>query len=328
MSRPRSRKFFFVSSLVAIGVLALSVAVVVARVSGRSAPRPSTEEAAVGPTGSVRLALNLPGDSKLDAVGYVVQSAKNVVIARGSLPVPAPPTAVLTQDVVLPVGQGARVSFVGSTRVDGVPRATFLGQKTFDVTAGQATEVQLTSGGAAGAGPLVDGASRSGASGASAITGKALTCQSCQLSSAQPLCDPPNLTATSNMHPQTGEQTGIGWGCGTLATEPARKACLALFQCLSATDCEQGGQNPVMGCYCGTASAVPCLAGDGVNGPCLSLYHAAAAASPEGPPEGATGPQLSRFIAIAASDPTTPIGLADNLRKCAIDSHCQVCDEL
>jgi hypothetical protein len=120
----------------------------------------------------------------------------------------------------------------------------------------------------------------------------------------------------------------LGWGCATLGTDAARAACVALLHCLNVNDCEKRGQNPVMGCYCGTSPAGPCLGGEGINGACIAAYQAAASASAGGPAPGSSTAQLSRFIALAASDPSTPIGLADNVRKCAMDTPCDICSAL
>src|SRR4029079_11815941 len=101
-----------------------------------------------------------------------------------------------------------------------------------------------------------------------------------------------------------------------------------LLHCLNVNDCEKRGLNPVMGCYCGAPAAGPCLGGQGSNGVCIPQYQAAAAASPGGPSASASAAELSKFIAIAAADPTTPIGLADNIRKCAVDTPCDLCSAL
>jgi hypothetical protein len=38
--------------------------------------------------------------------------------------------------------------------------------------------------------------------------------------------------------------------------------------------------------------------------------------------------ELSLFIATSHGDPTTPIGLADNIKQCALDGQCGACDSL
>lgn len=327
MSRASSRRFVAASVLL---VIALSGAGVVALVKHSNGKRSAVVDvpseqvlpaeappAPAGPPGQVKLTLRLPPGSALAAVGYVVQSAANVVSARGTIPIADPSATSVSQELTVPSGLGQSVTFVGSVsgtaENGGAGRSVFLGRQRLDVPAGGRAEVSFSSGGVgSGAGATNDHES----------------CQACQLASAVPLCDPPNLTATSSQDPRTGEQTGIGWGCGTLPTQGARAACTALLHCLNAHDCEKGGRNPVMGCYCGNATAVPCFAGEGVDGPCIPEYEAAAAASVGGPAAGASASQRARFIATEASNPTTAIGLADNLRKCAIDTPCQVCEAL
>lgn len=335
MSLGSSKTFVSVSVLLAIALSGAGVVAVVNHSRGkRGAANEDTPAQLVlpseappapdGPPGRVKLTLQLPPGSALAAVGYVVQSAANTVAARGTIPVTDPSVTSVSQELLLPSGRGQSVTFVGSvsgtTENGGASRSVFLGRQPLDVPAGGRAEVGFSAGTSSG------GASHG--VGLTGAKGDDESCQACQLASAVPLCDPPNLTATSSQDPRTGEQTGIGWGCGTLQSPGARAACTALLHCLNVQDCEKGGRNPVMGCYCGSASATSCFAGQGIDGPCVAEYNAAAAASVGGPAAGATVSQLSRFIATAAADPTTAIGLADNVRKCAIDTPCEVCEAL
>lgn len=328
MQRTGSRRFVASAVLAAI---VLSGAAVVALVKVTSSHRRAassgdveapaalpSETPAAGPPGKVKLSLRLPPGSALSAVGYVVQSGTNSVAARGSIPIPDPAAASVSQEVTVPSGPNQTVTFLGSVANGGANRTVMLGRQTFDVPANGTAEVSFSAGTGAGSGAT--------ASGGGTTNGE--SCQACQLASAVPLCDPPNLTATSSQDPRTGEQTGIGWGCQTLGTPAARSACAALLHCLNSYDCEKGGRNPVMGCYCGSADAQKCFVGEGIDGPCIAAYVAAAAASPEGPAASASASQRSRFIATAAADPTTAVGLADNIRKCAIDTPCEICEAL
>jgi hypothetical protein len=333
MSRAGSKRFLVLSLSLGIALLGTAVATFVGHSSRRrEVPSPSDEVAAPnvaqireGP-GRVGLSLALPAGSALSSVAYAVLSAGRVVIARGNIPVGDPSVTTLSQSLVLPAGKADTVTFVGTSSAAGTRRTKFLGSKTFDVVPGQATEVAFTAAAsaatelaAAGVGTPTDnlGAGESG-----------LACQSCELSSGQGICDSPNITATSATNPQTGEQTGIGWGCGTLPDAKAQAACGALLRCLNATDCGHKGENPVTGCYCGAAAPDACIGGVGITGACIAEYQAAAAASPGGPAPGASGGQLSQFIATAAGDPTTPVGLADNIKHCAAETHCDACGAL
>lgn len=335
MSRGSSKTFVAGAVLLAIALSGAGVVAVVNHTRGkRAAPSGvATNElvlpaeappAPTGPPGRVKLTLQLPPGSALGAVGYVVQTAANTVAARGSIPIADPSVTSVSQELVLPSGRGQSVTFVGSvpgtSENGGASRSVFLGRQALDVPAGGKAEVSFSAGTSSG--------KSGGGLGLTGAKGDDESCQACQLASAVPLCDPPNLTATSSQDPRTGEQTGIGWGCGTLQSAGARAACTALLHCLNVQDCEKGGRNPVMGCYCGSASATSCFAGQGIDGPCIAEYNAAAAASVGGPAAGATVSQLSRFIATVAADPTTAIGLADNIRKCAIDTPCEVCEAL
>jgi len=321
--------------------VALGIVVALFVVRPWSAPPPESshalEEAAAPPSeltiqrgvGQVRLTFALPAETALSALAYAVVSASDIVIARGNVAVDqAHPTAQM-QVVPLPAGQGNRLTVVGTSNVDGVKRTVHLGSRVFDVVPGQETAVNFTPGvgagepspeiAAAGTGLVVPGA---------ASADDATACQSCELSSAQGICDSPNITATSSVNPQSGEQTGIGWGCGTLRDPKAQAACQALLHCLNVNDCSHPGQNPVTGCYCGGAAADQCIGGQGINGACVPEYQSAALVSAGGPPVGAPGGQLSQFIATASSDPTTPIGLANNIKHCATETHCDACGTL
>jgi hypothetical protein len=292
------------------------------------------QAASAGAPGRVRLALNLPAGANLSAVSYVVQSSANTVLQRGTLPVEGPGVRTLSKEIVLPSGEGQTVTLVGTARSGSAARTVYLGRRTFEVVAGATKAVAVgASPATASSSAQADRESPRGAptaleAAASGPGRDTLACQSCELSSAQPICDPPNITATSSTNPATGEQTGVGWGCGTLGSGPARNACLALLRCIGASACGRRGENPVMGCYCGTATPELCIGGEGVTGPCITEYQAAARVSPGAPAATATGGELSRFIATESSNPSTPVGLADNLAQCALDTECDACSAL
>ena len=274
--------------------------------------------------GQISLAINVPPNAELSSVSYAVLSSGHVVLARGNVAVDPHAGVVTPPAITLPAGRGDTLTVVGHAKA-AAARTVYLGSRTFDVTPGGTTAVGF------GAGAGVDSPAPGGVvaaaapGGTSAATDSATACQSCELSSDQGICDSPNITATSSTNPQTGEQTGIGWGCGTLADAKARAACQALLHCLNANGCAKAGENPVTGCYCGNAAPDACIGGQGISGACIAEYQAAALASPGAPPSGTGGGQLSQFIATASSDPTTPVGLASNIEHCARETHCDAC---
>ncbi|MES1209380.1 MAG: hypothetical protein ABUS79_25870 [Pseudomonadota bacterium] len=285
----------------------------------------------------VRFALALPDSHAEGPIDYVVESSDHVRLATGTLPVPASPSdRVLVREVAVPPGNGHTVTF--TSRSPAAPGGTAtLATRSFDVVAGKIAEVSLAArstpappsdhGSLSRAAELAAGdeRTRTGTSSLTVGANGARDCQSCQLASTVGSCDRPLLTATSNTNAATGEQTGIGWGCGTLPSESAQRACTELIRCLGAHGCARGN-NPVIGCFCGTAAAAACIGGNGVDGVCIPEYRAAATASAGGPPATASVAQFARFIATAASDPTTAVGLADNIKQCAIAAGCGACD--
>ena len=275
--------------------------------------------------GRVRLAITVPSDLELTSVSYAVVNAGHIVVARGNAPVEKQTAIVAPPPIVLPDGKGYTLSVVGNSAVGGVKRATYLGSGAFEVASGHDTPVSLTP--TAGV-DHATGESVGAVIPAAVPVDNATACQSCELSSSQGSCASENITATSNTDPKTGDQTGVGWGCGTLAGPKARSACLALLHCLNVNGCGHPGENPVTGCYCGAASAEDCLGGQGITGACIAEYQAAAIASAGGPASGAGGGQLSQFVATASGDPTTPVGLANNIKHCAMETSCDACQTL
>ena len=335
MSRARP-KIFLVIPLVAAVCGALLIArlfVASPRHAGEGRGDESTAAAQAplpaGPQGlgRVKLAIKVPSDAELTSVSYAVVSAGQIVVARGNAPVEKQAGIVSPPAIVLPGGKGYRLSVVGNSTVGGVKRATYLGSGAFDVAAGHDTPVSFTPNAGVdratgeSAGAVV-------AAGTTAPVDNATACQSCELSSSQGICASENITATSNTDPKTGDQTGVGWGCGTLAEPKARSACLALLHCLNVNACAHPGENPVTGCYCGAAPAESCMGGQGITGACIAEYQAAAIASPGGPAPGAGSGQLSQFIATATGDPTTAVGLANNIEHCARETNCGACQAL
>ena len=312
-------KMVLLVGVVAAGVL-IAIAVA-ATPSARTRSKSSENDE------TVRLALSLPPGAVARSVGYVVKSSSNEGLASGSIVV-ADPKAPATVEVTLPPGTGDIVTLISDPEVNDGHGRHYLGTQTFDVVAGAANHVDVGAGSfapfQAGAGASNEG-STSGSTSVAASGGAAAgaaNCQACELASAQGRCDPELLTATWNPDPN-GNVTPT-WGCDTLSTAPQKAACLALLRCISSTHCGEG-DSPVAGCYCGSASAVPCFSGQGINGPCIPFYRAAAVVSADGPGATANDAELSRFVATFASNPKTPIGLADNVGECALVAHCDAC---
>jgi hypothetical protein len=332
MSRGRSNIFIVIPVAAGIGAAILLGRLLHETPRKSALPREQTSAAGTEPSaargvGQVRLAMTLPSDSGLSSLSYAVVSVRQVVVARGNAAVEQQSGVVATQALSLPGGEHYTLSVIGNSDAGGVKRAVYLGSHAFEVVAGQEAPVSFApnAGVDRSAGELPGAAV---AAGDSTSTGGALACQSCELSSGQGICDSPNVTATSSTDPRTGEQTGVGWGCGTLADAKARSACLALLHCLNVNGCGHPGENPVTGCYCGAAPAEDCMAGQGIDGACIAEYQAAAVASPGGPATGAGSGQISQFIATESGDPTTPVGLANNIKHCATETHCDACQTL
>jgi len=326
-------------SMVVLAVAALA-AVLIGTALIAVGPRRASRVSSDGERGTAIVSLSLPPFQVPTLVDYAVRSSGDALLAEGSLGIVAP-GAQLTRNLVLPSGKGHTVTFsahpTGAQPVGtGAPP---LAISTFDLVAGQTTQVRtrvatypgrpvtgatsLREAAAAieRAGPTETGAVSTG------IDDILPSCQRCQLANSTGSCDPPFLTAISNTNAATGEQTGIGWGCATLPTDAAQNTCVALLHCLNTHDCAHGA-NPVIGCYCGTAAPAACIGGSGIDGVCIDEYQAAATASPGGPSDTAAAAQLSRFIATVASDPSTGVGLADNIKQCAISARCGACEQL
>jgi hypothetical protein len=318
--RQAGRSLKGIVALLLIGASALAVAAVVGRRKVATAPAqpdvdPENAAAAIkiappiGLPGRIRFSVPLPSGAELASVSYFVQSPERVALAKGTVAVAADQSGPLSYTVTLPSVAGATVTFVGHPK-DPAHGLVLMGQEKFDVPPGATAEVAVAGGGTA---------APAGGDQPAAGVAKA-SCEACELASTQPLCDPPNLTATSKADPDTGEQTAIGWGCSTLTTSQARDTCVALLRCIESTGCGHAGENPVMACYCGEANAQACLAGQGISGACVAEYKAAAAAS-----GGTSAATESVFVATSASNPTTAVGLADNVARCALDSRCGGC---
>jgi hypothetical protein len=158
-------------------------------------------------------------------------------------------------------------------------------------------------------------------------------CQACELGadpSVVPSCDPAFLSALKD---QTGAP--VGWGIDTLGTDAERATGAALLHCLDVNDCAANaantgaGDNAALGCFCGAGIAsVACIGSGTVHGACLVEYEAAATATPGGPAACASLAAFSSFVATATSGSTGPIALVGNIKRCAIDARCTVCDGL
>jgi hypothetical protein len=123
-------------------------------------------------------------------------------------------------------------------------------------------------------------------------------CQACEMSSTS--CDPSLLTlpgATS------------GFGCDSF-TGALQSSCAALLDCIRSTHCATG-DDPTP-CYCGLGvDVVACATGTSApSGVCLAAYNAALAGGP-------TGSVVTLF-----TNPLSPIGIADNLLTCDVDTPC------
>ena len=336
MGRLPSKSLFVGSLLVGTALLTGAVVAVVKRTTRQSeSPAVATVDAPPPPKlapppserGSARFGLTLPPGSDISSVSYAVISPDRVVIARGTIPATGDGRPLESASIILPAGQRDTVTFVGSSKGPAV-RVSYLGTRTFEVEPGRTTKVDLPSATGGEGGAQLAALTGDTGDGKKTVSDPVLACQSCQLASQQPICNSPNITATSATDPNDGDQTGIGWGCSTLPDAKAQAACLALLRCLNANGCGRPGENPVSGCYCGGASPESCIGGVGITGACVAEYHAAAAASAGAPATGANAAALAQFIATAASDPTTAVGLADNVKHCAMETHCDACDML
>jgi hypothetical protein len=313
-----------VLSVTAIGFLVFGALRVLS--PKRSSPSDAEE-------GHVVLSLALQPGSPATYVGYIVKAATGAALTTGSIPV-KDPKVPLSVELALPSGKGDTVTFFSSTTENGRRADWHLGSRTFDVVPGQDARVDLgtvavgtPTGSATGNHSAENPAGASAGSvtaSASALTATtavgpgASSCQACELAAEQGKCDPGFLSGRSDDPPS--------WGCGTLATPVERTACAALLHCLNVADCAQGG-NPFLGCFCGSAGIQGCVAGSGVSGDCVSQYEAAAA-SAGGPPLGSPVAVLARYLITMGTNPRNPVGLADNIKECANQAHCDSCDDL
>jgi len=300
-----------------VGVVAASVLIAIAV---KATPSSRTRSKSPGEE-TVRLALSFPPGVVARSVGYVVKSSSDEGLASGSIVV-ADPKAPASVELTLPPGTGDTVTLISDPGVNDGQGQHYLGRQAFDVVAGAANHVDVDADRfapfQAGPGASNEGSTSVGASGGAG----AASCQACELASDRGRCDPELLTASWTPDPN-GHETPT-WGCDTLAAAPQKAACAALLHCLSSTHCGEG-DSPVAGCYCGSASAVPCFSGEGINGPCVPFYRAAAIVSAGGPGATANDAEVSQFVATFASNPKTPIGLADNVGECALVAHCDAC---
>jgi hypothetical protein len=187
-------------------------------------------------------------------------------------------------------------------------------------------------GGSAGAGGVVACAGATGgAGGTGGGNADALAaCAACELASTADSCEADFLTATRDA---TGNPTG--WGIATLETQAERDTGAALLHCVNVNQCAANadnsgpGSNTELGCFCGAGISVgDCLSGAGIHGPCIAEYEAAAAATPTGPAACSSLAAFAGFIATVTSNWKSPIGIANNVNRCAIDTPCPVCDTL
>lgn len=155
-------------------------------------------------------------------------------------------------------------------------------------------------------------------------------CAACELASTADSCEADFLTATRDA---TGNPTG--WGVATLETQAEKDTGAALLHCVNVNQCAANpdntgpGSNTELGCFCGAGVSVgDCLSGAGIHGPCIAEYEAAAAATPTGPAVCSSLAAFAGFIATVTSNWKSPIGIANNVNRCAIDTPCPACDTL
>ncbi|MES1209379.1 MAG: hypothetical protein ABUS79_25865, partial [Pseudomonadota bacterium] len=198
-------------------------------------------------------------------------------------------------------------------------------------TGGAATGGAAT-GGAATGGAATGGAATGGtAAGGSGPSATYLALQNAELASG---ADPVLLTATSDVDPETGEPTPIGWGPNTLPTQAERDTAFALIRRIAALHCSTNSTNtapgafPQLGCLLGVNAPLSNAFAGIFADPATSAvneYKAAAIAShlrptPTAAPVTAASSNvdIGNAIAAAATDPTTAVGLADNIVSVAI----------
>ncbi len=152
-------------------------------------------------------------------------------------------------------------------------------------------------------------------------------CAACELASSAPGCDPGLLSAASDP-----EGNALGWGVDSLPTQAARAAGTALLHCINAHACATSsdnkgpGDNAALGCFCGAGVTVEdCTSGAGIHGPCIAEYEAAATATPTGPPACSSLAAYSIFIAMVSSNWQSPVGIVDNVVRCAVNAPCPIC---
>lgn len=162
---------------------------------------------------------------------------------------------------------------------------------------------------------------------AGALGAATAACEACELASSAAGCDPGLLSAATDP-----EGNALGWGVDSLPTETARTTGRALLHCINEhacaanTDNNGPGNNAALGCFCGSGVSVEdCVAAAGVHGPCIVEYEAAATATPTGPPACAPLATYASFIATVSSNWQSPIGIADNVVRCAVNAPCPIC---
>ncbi len=325
--RPRSRFLITTTIVAAATVGALSFGAV--RFARRNHAAAGSDRG--GEQAALTLALALKPGSTASYVGYVVKSSSGNVLTTGSIAV-TDPKAALSADVVLPPGKGHVVTVFSSTNDDGRRADWHIGTRTFDVVPGQNPRLDFgtvtvgTPSGAASAPRRLDDTTTAANSAGTATGALSKTsgddakssCQACEFAKEQGKCDPDFLSARSESPPS--------WGCDTLLTPRERVACAALLHCLNVADCAREG-SPFLRCFCGASPLQACLAGQGVTGDCMAQYADAAETS-GGPAKGAPVADLARYLAQMGTNPRNPVGLADNIKECAVLAHCEVCNDL
>jgi hypothetical protein len=165
--------------------------------------------------------------------------------------------------------------------------------------------------GAGGNGGSAAGANGSGTAGAAGTaSGAAGKVASDGTGEDSPVCrDCENVncldpTTEENWEMPCGNDTTPA-AAGPAKGTPKNILCYNLLSCMRRNKCAEGDEPK--GCYCGTATSIPCITGQ-ANGPCIPEFAAASEST-------SSGDISTRF-----TDTAYAVGLATNLYRCSLDS--------
>jgi hypothetical protein len=154
----------------------------------------------------------------------------------------------------------------------------------------------------------IDGCSKKDKSGACVDVGGA-ACQECRDNATAPFCDAHYVTPVASGNIKVNGRKGC---CGF--EDPAlRASCENILLCIRKENCADG-DSPVK-CLCGPMDMPACAAVAKWPGACTSVYQAAMAGGPPG--------ELIRLF----GDPRSPIGIANAVYQCDVDSKCPCGDK-